>query len=775
MNSRDNSDNYICRAVTENPGYMQVKFRVPENVEIVAGEIFVPNVLDLELGYGNWDVYAPEVIEDETDIPAIILNNSFETLVDGRRPSGNPDYTQYIYREGETITGMLLLPELKFELSPDNLSNLEEFKDAMNGDITNTYLYPDLGTSSLKWTADIEEVETKVYLVIEALKWFRLGGLFGGDFAQTMVVRVKNNDMLGAPAITSFTITPEEGLLEGNANVEVGAVVANMAAQGGTEPYNYVFNDGAMGIDNASFEIEGTTIKVKDNPLTKVTDSEQKTRTSNATISVSAPEITGVTVQAFGNLTTPVNVDSKVADIIVDGGIAPYSYSLASGVGDNDLFKIYEATVEVKTQITEPKVYNITVTATDKNGKTKDGSLALSVSSPEITSIRGDLAPNLSVGNSNVSSGATVLTMTAEGGTAPITFEFKENGGESADNGLFVIDGNKVNVGSSPLTEAKEYQIYIEAKDTYNNIFDEGFDIPVLDPEITNIQADVTPELQVGDENVASGATVLTMNAEGGTAPFVYTLEENAEAGADNASFVIVDNKVNVGSNALTEAKTYKIYVKVTDSKSKTFVEGFDIPVLDPEITNIQADVTPELQVGDENVASGATVLTMNAEGGTAPFVYTLEENAEAGADNASFVIVDNKVNVGSNALTEAKTYKIYVKVTDSKSKTFVEGFDIPVSAADPEITALNITPVEGLTAPLVESTVVANLAVEGGTSPYTYILVPDDVDNAEFEISGTEVKNKAEIAEAAIKMITVEVSDSKGKTLQESASIDIT
>ena len=683
MNSRDNSDNYICRAVTENPGYMQVKFRVPENVEIVAGEIFVPNVLDLELGYGNWDVYAPEVIEDETDIPAIILNNSFETLVDGRRPSGNPDYTQYIYREGETITGMLLLPELKFELSPDNLSNLEEFKDAMNGDITNTYLYPDLGTSSLKWTADIEEVETKVYLVIEALKWFRLGGLFGGDFAQTMVVRVKNNDMLGAPAITSFTITPEEGLLEGNANVEVGAVVANMAAQGGTEPYNYVFNDGAIGIDNASFEIEGTTIKVKDNPLTtkdykisvKVTDSEQKTRTSNATISVSAPEITGVTVQAFGNLTTPVNVDSKVADIIVDGGIAPYSYSLASGVGDNDLFKIYEATVEVKTQITEPKVYNITVAATDKNGKTKDGSLALSVSSPEITSIRGDLAPNLSVGNSNVSSGATVLTMTAEGGTAPITFEFKENGGESADNGLFVIDGNKVNVGSSPLTEAKEYQIYIEAKDTYNNIFD----------------------------------------------------------------------------------------------------EGFDIPVLDPEITNIQADVTPELQVGDENVASGATVLTMNAEGGTAPFVYTLEENAEAGADNASFVIVDNKVNVGSNALTEAKTYKIYVKVTDSKSKTFVEGFDIPVSAADPEITALNITPVEGLTAPLVESTVVANLAVEGGTSPYTYILVPDDVDNAEFEISGTEVKNKAEIAEAAIKMITVEVSDSKGKTLQESASIDIT
>lgn len=684
MNSRDNSDNYICRAVTENPGYMQVKFRVPENVEIVAGEVFVPNVLDLELGYGNWDVFAPETVENETDIPAIILNNSFETLADGRRPNGNPDYTQYVYREGETITGMLLLPELKFELSPDNISNLEELKDAMDLDAAvNTYLYPELGTSSLKWASDIEEVETKVYLVIEALKWFRLGGLFGGDFARTLVVRVKNNDILGAPAITSFTITPEEGLVEGNENVEVGAVVANMVAQGGTEPYVYEFNDGAMGADNALFEIDGTTIKVKDNPLTtkdykisvKVTDSEQKTRTANATIIVDAPEINTVTVQAFGNLVIPVNVDSKVADITVDGGIAPYDYSLASGVGDNDLFKINEATVEVKTQLTEPRVYNITVTATDKNGKTKDGSLALSVNSPEITSIRGDLAPNLSVGNSNVASGATVLTMTAEGGTEPITFEFKENGGESADNGLFVIDGNKVNVGSNPLTEVKEYQIYIEAKDMYD----------------------------------------------------------------------------------------------------KTFDEGFDIPVSDPEITNIQADITPGLQVGNDNVASGATVLTMNVEGGTAPFVYTLEENAEAGADNGLFVISDNKVNVGENALTEAKTYKVYVKVTDSQSKTFVEGFDIPVSAADPEITALNITPVEGLTAPLTAETVVANLATEGGTSPYTYTLVEGDVDNAEFEITGTEVKNIVEIAEGAIKMITVEVSDSKGKTLQESASIDIT
>lgn len=39
MNNINNSDNYICRTVTENPGYMQVKFIVPEDIEIIAGEI----------------------------------------------------------------------------------------------------------------------------------------------------------------------------------------------------------------------------------------------------------------------------------------------------------------------------------------------------------------------------------------------------------------------------------------------------------------------------------------------------------------------------------------------------------------------------------------------------------------------------------------------------------------------------------------------------------------------------------------------------------------
>lgn len=286
---------YLCRPVSELPSYMQAQLRVQDNTEIYAGEVFNAETLDTAIkDYGNWDVYIPEILTDvSSQRPVIVINNGFETLVDGRRPKGQPDYTQYIYQPNETVTAIRLLPETRFELGRDCIQNGDDV--TLGG-----YLTPVENSNQLLFVSDFSGVNAKYYLVVEALKYFRLGGQFGDQFAKTMVVRAKNH-------------------------------------------------------------------------------------------SISAP-------------------------------------------------------------------------------------------------------------------------------------------------------------------------------------------VPV-DPEITAIDADLVPDLQVGNANVASGATVLTMNAQGGTAPFTYTLEDNATLGADNNSFVIVDNKVNVGADALADAKTYQIYVKATDSKGKTYEEGFDIVV----------------------------------------------------------------------------------------------------------------------------------------------------------------------------------------------------
>ena len=92
-----------------------------------------------------------------------------------------------------------------------------------------------------------------------------------------------------------MTITPEEGLQEGNANVNADAVVATLSTEGGTSPFTYnLETDETNGVDNASFKVDGSNIKVNTTPLTekdykiniKVTDSKGKTFINHATISV---------------------------------------------------------------------------------------------------------------------------------------------------------------------------------------------------------------------------------------------------------------------------------------------------------------------------------------------------------------------------------------------------------------------------------------------------------------------------------------------------------
>ena len=182
---------YIARAVTENPGYMQAQIKVPANVELHAGEVVVAEELDADLGYGNWSVYAPtQVANIATENIAIILDGGLETLADGRRPDGQPDYTQYTMVEGEVVTAHRLLPETKFEVSIDACDAAVAAATVVPGD----NLIPKVGQYELTYSAKGTAVTAKNYLTVEATKYFRLGGKSGAEFAQTLVVRAKATD-----------------------------------------------------------------------------------------------------------------------------------------------------------------------------------------------------------------------------------------------------------------------------------------------------------------------------------------------------------------------------------------------------------------------------------------------------------------------------------------------------------------------------------------------------------------------------------------------------
>lgn len=275
-------ERYICRTTTELPGYMQANFMVPEGTQMHTGDIYVAETLNEDLGYGNWTVYNPDTISDITkQIPVIILNNGFETLTDGRRPKGQPDYTQYFYNPGEVVTGVRLLPEIKFEISYDVIENKSEIEP-------NGYLVVENDNGRLQFVSTLAEVNSKVYFVVEALKHFRCGGQFGEDFTNTMVVRVKYlSNKATDPEITAIQADIVQGLQVGNENVASGATVLTMSAIGGTQPYTYeLVSNGEASRDNDKFVIGSAEVKVGADPLAEAktykiyvqaTDSKGKT------------------------------------------------------------------------------------------------------------------------------------------------------------------------------------------------------------------------------------------------------------------------------------------------------------------------------------------------------------------------------------------------------------------------------------------------------------------------------------------------------------------
>lgn len=579
------------------------------------------------------------------------------------------------------------------------------------------------------------------------------------------------NVLAAYPLITDATISFESDIREGESNAAVGSVVGTIQVVGGTEPFTIQLS----GTNSDKLEVVNNEIKAKQ-ALTEgqydiefnITDTNNKTFSKSGSLVVleAYPLITNVEVNLTQNLRegeSNVAANAQIGTIETTGGTSPISYTIEGTNASS--FVIDESNLKVGDAALLQGTYNITIKATDTHNKTFSKEVQISVAEafPVITSIKISKTSNLREGENNVNSGAVVATLQTVGGTEPFVYTLS-----GTDESSFIIDNASVKVGSAPLTE-KTYNITIAVEDANGKTFSAPTTIEVQAayPEITNVTLSKTPDLREGESNVNTGATVATLTSVGGTQPFTYTI-----SGTDASSFVIAENKLNVGSNPLT-AKTYSIEITSTDknNKTKTVSDTIVVQAAYPEITSFTVSPTGGLEEGNANVQADAVVATMSVEGGSAPITYSLREDASNGVDNASFKVDGSNLKVNTTPLVK-KDYKVSLKVTDKNNKTATK--NITVSVGTPAISALNITPVESLQAPLAENTVVANLSSVGGIAPYTYSLKPDTQDNAEFTIEGTTVKNIASIDSAGTKNITVIVTDKNSTTKEQTAQIEI-
>lgn len=482
--------------------------------------------------------------------------------------------------------------------------------------------------------------------------------------------------------ISGLKVSVETGLFEGDEKVESGATVATITATGGTEPYSYSFNeDSVNGADNSKFVLEDNKVNVGDSALSdgtfkisvKVTDVNNETKKANAVIVVGIPEIDSVTVTPADGLVIPVETSTKVADLATEGGVGPYTYSLKASTQDNDLFTIEGTTVKPKAQIAEPGEKNITVTVTDSNGKTKDGTATINIDSPEITNFTVDPEEGLTEGNSNVDPDAVVATLSTQGGIAPYTYALNTDEVNGADNASFTIAGDKLNVGSTALV-TKNYKVSVKVTDKNGKTATKNITVTVTAPNISALNANITSGLLEGNPNVASGATVANLSTTGGIAPYTYALNTDASNGADNSSFVISGTKLNVGSSALVK-KDYKVSLKVTDKNSKTATKNITISVGTPAITALNVAPVAELTAPIE---AETVVANLSAQGGIAPYTYSLKGDT---GDNAEFKIDGTTVKTVGSIDAEA-TKSITVVVTDKNGSTKEQSAEITIAGA---------------------------------------------------------------------------------------------
>lgn len=166
--------NRVCYPATDVPEYLIETVTVPAG-GLKPGDVVVVNTIDNTIS-GNFTQYVatkPTTALLATDELGIVISGgNYEKLSDGRLPDGQPDYTQYEYKEGDTAPVLMLEPRVKFYLSDACLA-----ASASAGD----YLY---GANNSNGLAKGAAVPNDILTVAKVLAKhnFRLGGIFGGEF-----------------------------------------------------------------------------------------------------------------------------------------------------------------------------------------------------------------------------------------------------------------------------------------------------------------------------------------------------------------------------------------------------------------------------------------------------------------------------------------------------------------------------------------------------------------------------------------------------------------
>lgn len=173
-------ENYICQCITPKLSSDHIAKVIAPEGGLFAGELYVVDTLDNTIA-GNIEVFTatePATAYLGSKMFALVVNDGFETMDDGRRPDGQPNYYRYSFNEGDIAPVVFLDSHLVFNISEDAIG--------AEGVDVGKFLYPVDGSNLLD-VGDSIPAGTACALKVVATYNTPIGGNFGGGFVKSFI------------------------------------------------------------------------------------------------------------------------------------------------------------------------------------------------------------------------------------------------------------------------------------------------------------------------------------------------------------------------------------------------------------------------------------------------------------------------------------------------------------------------------------------------------------------------------------------------------------
>ena len=570
------------------------------------------------------------------------------------------------------------------------------------------------------------------------------------------------DDVNEAP--TSLTLADQVVPEHQPVGTPVGDLDSTDPDDGDTSTFTLV--TGAGSTDNGTFEIDGTTIRtmaVLDEAAknsysirVRVTDSGGLFHEEAFTITVDefndAPTDLALSSTSIAENAAPDATVGTFSPTDPDG-LAPYSYELVAGLGDDDnaAFGIAGNTLTADTAFDfegAQTSFGIRVRVTDSGTPAQSFTKTFTITVTNVNEAPTAIDLSAAAVAENAANGTEIGTLTrtdpdtGDGATYTLV-----SGAGSANNAKFAISGTKLVVnGGIDFEATPTLTARVRITDTGGLTFEKAFTITVTD--VNEAPTDLTLDPATIDENQPVGSTVGLVSAvdpeQLGTETFALP-----SGVVDNASFSItVDGTLQTEAALDFETRsTHTVRVRVTDAGGLSYVE--DLTVTVTNVNEAPTDVALSGASIPENSGAGTSVGTFTTTDGdgTAPYTYALVTGTGS-TDNGSFSITGNTLTAASDFNFEAKaSYSVRVRATDQGGLSFEKALTVDVTDVNEQPSTLTLGKSDIEENRPADSTVGTFDATDvdaGSTFTFDLVAGAGSTDNGAFTVTGNALVAKA-------------------------------